>query len=195
MHIACSSDSPTHYGDGSGSTTVPTCISHWIPCLRSIIDSFKGQKGKASRLQRSLKRIRKVFSRFTWPDFPSRTTLHFSRGPYLPNSFSKSLDDIKIHPEVFLTVDSNEEWWWKFHCRLAIPIHFRQLELEKLFGLALGFPMHGLDLENPTRDLGLVFGPWHRTILALHSWLWLTPLFTLRIKMEWGGGGDLMDSV
>jgi len=37
-----------------------------------------------------LSKVRKAKPR-DWPDFPSRTTLHFSRGPNLPNSFSKSL--------------------------------------------------------------------------------------------------------
>jgi len=50
----------------------------------------------------TLSKVRKAKPR-DWPDLPSRTTLHFSRGPNLPNSFSKSLHEFNFHPRVFLT--------------------------------------------------------------------------------------------
>ena len=144
---------------------MPTCISQGIPCLRSIIDSFKGQKGKASRLKRSLKRLRKVLSGFTWPDFPSRTTLHFSRGPYLPNSFSKSLDEIKIHPEVFLTfIFLGREWTAmkngdeNFTVDLPYPSISGNLNLRNFLALPLGFQCMALTLKIQHGTLALFLG-------------------------------------
>ena len=93
-------------GDLSG-IEKKTCVSQWVPCSRCIIDRFEGKKSKASRLSKMLVKYYAIVIRylaaFTWPDFPSRTTLHFSRGPNLPNSFSKSLHEFNFHPRVFLT--------------------------------------------------------------------------------------------
>jgi len=120
----------------------------------------------ASVASSTLSKVRKAKPR-DWPDFPSRTTLHFSRGPYLPNSFSKSLDEIKIHPEVFLTfIFLGREWEWtamkngdeNFTVDLPYPSISGNLNLRNFLALPLGFQCMALTLKIQHGTLALFLG-------------------------------------